>query len=190
MAAHTKSPTIGGTPVKARPLANSRSATVSADQPSPSNRPRIGFESVSTHPPNLHSPTQIHADPLGANPESAVQLRAANTEAGLVRKHSFGRQLIIDVTDTEKRMRFHTPQVHSKRFQHLDAIGHQALAAGLVEWRPGPVEHDDLEASEARCDSGRQACRAAAGDHEISHCPSGVPPGPSPASTVPLHRRD
>jgi hypothetical protein len=103
MAAHTEPAVSRWTSVKIRPFANSRGATIGADQPPSTNRPIIGLETTTTHPADLHAPTQVGTHRLGSSPEGAVKFGAADAKARRAWESPFGRHLVTDVSDPAKR---------------------------------------------------------------------------------------
>ena len=58
-------------------------------------------------------------------------------------------------------------QIEAERARGSEAIGHDALAAGLIDGRHAAIGKRDIQAAAARGESGGESGRAAANDEEI-----------------------
>ena len=93
-----------------------------------------------------------------------MQLGAAHAEAAGAGKVTLGHEVAVEIADAAEGeaagIDADLPQAHH-------GVGHQPLAAGLVDRWTGAVDHRGGEPGEARADGGRESRGAAADDQEI-----------------------
>ena len=95
-----------------------------------------------------------------------VQLHPAYPEAGTVRKRGHGIDVTLQVPDPADRH----PARHDAEFrQSRDRLGHQSLAARLVDRRRPRLDHHGRQPGTARVQRGGQAGRPASRDQQVDH---------------------
>ncbi len=114
------------------------------------------------HPPLL----ERHADLAGAIAEAVVQVGPPHSSARPGREARAHGPLPRDVADAHEVA---SRRIDSEGLEVVQRIGHEPLAAGLVDGTRSRFDDGDVEAAQAGADGGRQAHRAAAGDQEVDH---------------------
>ena len=81
------------------------------------------------------------ADSLGFRPvdEHLVQGLAPHPDAFADRERSIDFDILVQEADAAKGIPVFRPDRNAEAFEYLQAVGHQALSAGLVDGRPHAV---------------------------------------------------
>ena len=129
--------------------------------------PAVDLDACGVKAIEMRPPVGYDAGVFRAFHEDPVQKSASNAEAVVAGKGSLGRELSVDKADpAEPKPDFGT-EVDAEATQCREAIGHQALAARLVDGRLRPIRKNNTEAVPARRQSGGEPRRTAAGDEDV-----------------------
>ena len=127
--------------------------------------------------------------------EDAVQRSSPDAETATPGEGGFGDRTLSQKADAAERISEAPVDIDPDIAERRYPVRHQTFAARLVDWRPAPVDDDDIEAAPASCERRGEAGRAATDDDEIGgahHCSrrsSEQKPGPIASKTPRLPGR-
>src|SRR4051812_44355877 len=130
------------------PAADSRACTIRTDDPSGAHCCMVRRRLVQQNPAALNSshhrsPKKLHSRHFRTLHHNAMKVRAPHSQCLSVRKPRFHREISADKTNAAEAMAFDRRNVDSESLQRNDSVGHQTLAAWLVNRRSKAVGHHD-----------------------------------------------
>ena len=96
-----------------------------------------------------------------------MQQSAADADAAAMREVGFDSAFVTDKTNSAKRAGVQTVEIEAKLAQGGDGVGHQALAAGLVNGRAKHVGNGDVKPLPAGRDGSGKSGGSTADDENI-----------------------
>lgn len=163
---------------------------VGADDPTSAEHLPVYPNAGSVQAVDMRSPPAGNSGGGGMLDEDAVQRSSPDADTRTLGKGGFGDRTLSQKADAAERISEAPVDIDPDIPKRRDAVRHQTFAARLVDWRPAPVDDDDIEAAPASRERRREAGRAATDDDEIGgahHCSrssSEQKPGPI-ASRIP-----
>jgi hypothetical protein len=154
--------------IEASPAPDTGIRAIRANNPARANQAITQTDSLRKNARNRGPPQEAGTELCGAFDHEAMQRSAADGKAAVIAGEScIRRRGGANKTNAAEWMSVGQGHVNPKALQCRASVGHQAFAAGLVDWGLRTVRYQHPEPALARRDRGCQSSRAASNHEDV-----------------------